>query len=289
MILLSPFLYYLYLKRDPYCPMEGFQDAPLVSGEAFKNQCKYNLDDRYPIIPYDSSLKEGDRVFMKVRDIPLFLQSPPSVKITAIIGNNDETFDDDMMVRLKPYIMGVYAVNCSAHGAKQIPMGFRDDRYTPHKVMVDILNEPSPERDILCLVNFILGTNGSERTKARDSFKGKVWATISDDYMNYNTNKSLDHSDPETMKRRKDYYSMLKRTKFVICPPGAGIDTHRVYETLYFGGTPVIKSSFLDSMYERLGGCWIIKDWSEVTEEECNRRWLQRQAMPRLNVSDWLH
>jgi hypothetical protein len=65
----------------------------------------------------------------------------------------------------------------------------------------------------------------------------------------------------------------LRRTKFVICPFGVGKDTHRVYEALFFGCIPVIKTSFLDPMYDKLGGCWIVNDWSEVTEEECKKRW----------------
>jgi hypothetical protein len=183
-------------------------------------------------------------------------------------------------------------VNSSAFGAKQIPMGFRDDQYTPHRVMIDIRNDASISgtKEILCLVNFILGTNNSERSRAKDAFKDKSWATISEDYLNYNTGKSLNHSDRETKRRRKEYYKTLKRTKFVICPPGAGIDTHRVYESLYFGAIPIIKSSFLDSVYERLGDCWIINDWSEVTEQECERRWNSRGDVTVLfDPSAWMN
>jgi len=57
---------------------------------------------------------------------------------------------------------------------------------------------------------------------------------------------------------------------------------------LYFGAIPIIKSSFLDPMYKRLGGCWIVNDWSEVTEEECNRRWENRGSVKvSFEASDW--
>jgi hypothetical protein len=248
----------------------------LISGATFKSLCKYNLDDRYKIIPYDAKLVEGDRVFMKLSDVQTkFLNSPPSKKITLIIHNSDETFTDELMEKVKPYVTQVYAANCSATGAKQIPLGFRDDQYTPHRVLYDVLNDTSKssKKATLCLVNFNVGTNGGERAAARDNFKGKPWATLSDEYMNLNKGKSLQHSDPEIQKIRAEYYTQLKGTKFVICPPGTGMDTHRVYEALFFGAVPVIKTSFLDPMYERLGGCWIVKDWSEVTEEACNSRW----------------
>ena len=93
---------------------------------------------------------------------------------------------------------------------------------------------------------------------------------------------------PETIQKRLEYYATLKRTKFVVCPPGRGMDTHRVYETLFFGGIPIIKSSFLDPMYKKLGGCWIIHDWSEVTEESCAQRWASRAGPIRIDPSHWL-
>jgi len=261
--------------------MKGGSESTMISGQGFKNLCKYNLDDRYSLKPIDSSLQEGDSVFLKFGDIPAFLASPPSKKVVLVVGNMDETFDDGQMVTVSPYVTKVYSVNSSAKGAIQLPLGFRDDQYTSHKVMTDILNDNSKPgtKEILCLVNFLIDTNGSERSKARDRFNGESWATISDEYMNYNKGKSLNHSGDETKQIRADYYAMLKRTKCVVCPPGTGVDTHRVYETLYFGAIPIIKSSFLDPMYERVGGCWIVNDWSEVTEEECNRRWSNRASV----------
>ena len=270
-------------------PLEGFVSAKqddLVSGQAFHSFCKYNIDNRYSLVPYDTALEEGDYTFVKVRDIPQFIRSPPSKKVTLIVANNDEAFDDHYMDLVRPYTTRVYAVNSSAKDAIQIPMGFRDDQYTPHSVMIQAASRPS-DRNILCLINFIMATNGGERKRALDSFTGKEWATISNDYINYDFGKSLDHSNEETVKKRVEYYELLKRTKFVICPPGRGFDTHRVYESLFFGCIPVIKTSFLDPMYKRLGGCWIVNDWNEVTEEECNRRWKENKNSL-LDVKQWI-
>jgi hypothetical protein len=270
-------------------PNEGFisvKQDELVSGQAFHSLCKYNIDNRYSLVPYDTTLEEGDFTFVKVRDIPQFIVSPPSKKVTLIVANNDETFDDHHMNLVRPYTTVVYAVNSSAKDAIQIPMGFRDDQYTPHSIMVQAAATKS-DRTILCLINFIMATNSGERKHALNSFTGRDWATISNDYIKYDFRKSLEHSNEETIKKRVEYYELLKKTKFVICPPGAGIDTHRVYESLFFGCIPVIKTSFLDPMYKRLGGCWIVNDWDEVTEEECNRRWKETSAAL-LDVKEWI-
>lgn len=292
--------YYLFGIRlhGRYNFYEGFQGGagwgqpPFISGSVFKDLCDYNLDDRYTLVPIDEYIEKGDKVFMKVADIPSFIANPPPVPVTVVISNSDEEFNDALMRQIKPYVTDVYAIGCSAAGAKQIPIGFRDDAYTPHKDLVDILANPeiSGEKTTLCLVNFLVETNGGERQRAVDRFSSEKWATVDKSYLNYGLTKATVFSIPETIQKRLDYYAMLKRTKFVVSPPGRGADTHRVYETLFFGGIPIIKTSFLDPMYKRLGGCWIVNDWSEVTEEECNRRWSAKQDTKiQYDASYWLN
>lgn len=286
LIILYAAVYYFFdiPLRGRYYVWEGFQGGtgwgtpPFISGSVFKDLCDYNLDDRYPLVPIDEDIQRGDKVFMKVNDIPAFVANPPPVPVTVVISNSDEEFNEALMRQIKPYVTDVYAIGCSAAGAKQIPIGFRDDAYTPHKDLVDILANPeiSGEKTTLCLVNFLIETNGGERQRAVDRFSSESWATVDKSYLNYGLAKATVFSIPETIQKRLDYYAMLKKTKFVVCPPGRGADTHRVYETLFFGGIPIIKTSFLDPMYKRLGGCWIVNDWSEVTEEECKQRWIAK-------------
>ena len=54
----------------------------------------------------------------------------------------------------------------------------------------------------------------------------------------------------------------LCRSKFVLCPEGTGIDTHRVYESLYCGATPVVLRNSLSHLYERLPVC-IVDKWTD--------------------------
>jgi hypothetical protein len=46
-----------------------------------------------------------------------------------------------------------------------------------------------------------------------------------------------------------DYISYIQRSKFVICPPGNGPDTHRLWETIASGAIPiVIKDNFIEQL-----------------------------------------
>jgi len=259
-----------------------------ISGEAFKNACKYSLDDRYPLKPIDSNLEENDYVFLKGGDINTFIQSKPSKKVILVVHNTDETFEDTHMDSVRPFINKVYAVNSSAKDAIQIPLGFRDDIYTPHKVLDEVKASSENKRDILCLLNFSIGFDkNNERSIALDTFKQYDWA-IKD--TNNTPGLHLNHKNEEAIRLRREFYTKLTKTKFVICPFGAGKDTHRVYEALFFGAIPIIKSSFLDPMYKLLGECWIVNDWSEVTEDECNRRWNIGVLKPfKLDTVSWLN
>jgi hypothetical protein len=263
----------------------------LVCGNAYKSLCKYNYDDRYDIKAFDDTLQEGDKVFLNLSNIEAFIAKPPDKKVTLFIGNSDTPFDDEKMKSVHKFATKVYAMNCSASTATQIPMGFRDDMYVPHQEMKDVLNgSASSDKKILCLANFLIETSITKRVEAKGYFESKPWVQMNKKYMdNTSLGKSKDFKDPDTKKMRSDYYVTLKQTKFVVCPQGTGMDTHRVYESLFFGCIPIILSSPLDPMYEKLGGCWVVKAWGDVTEESCNAKWAAR-GTPKilLDPAAWL-
>ena len=99
-----------------------------VSGAHFQAQCKWNLDNRYPIRRWSSlfELKTGDSVFLKVSDIPYFLSLRPIRPVSLVVHNSDESFTDQLYTAVRPYITSVSAVNCVTTYAKQIPLGLRD-------------------------------------------------------------------------------------------------------------------------------------------------------------------
>ena len=52
---------------------------------------------------------------------------------------------------------------------------------------------------------------------------------------------------------------------YVLCPRGNGIDTHRLWETLYLGRIPVVKRDSNNKYYEELP-ILFVDSWEEVTE-----------------------
>jgi hypothetical protein len=71
----------------------------------------------------------------------------------------------------------------------------------------------------------------------------------------------------KTVLPKEEYFEKLSKCEFVICPMGVGLDTCKVYETLYSGSTPIVIKNGLEDMYEKFGGILVVDSWDDVTEE----------------------
>ena len=60
------------------------------------------------------------------------------------------------------------------------------------------------------------------------------------------------------------WYETLGDHRLVLCPRGNGLDTHRVWETLYVGRIPVVAASAMDAVFERLPVI-ILGSWDELS------------------------
>jgi hypothetical protein len=66
-------------------------------------------------------------------------------------------------------------------------------------------------------------------------------------------------------KSRISYLNNLRKFSLVPCPEGNGIDTHRLWETLYMGGTPIIiRNNFLPSALDFLPVIQL-NSWDEIS------------------------
>ena len=234
----------------------------MISGYEFYKVCDASIDDRYPI----KTSQNPTLLFLKYGDISSFLKNP--FKVNIVYHNSDESFTNELASILKPYCERIYAVNCVADNVQQIPLGLRDDAYTPHSDLQDILMEPEQPRNIFCYANFLLSTNVQERLKCFQWAQLQSWVTTDLNYIFLDLTSSLNHSSIDITDRRKYYWWTLRQCKFVLCPPGTGLDTHRVYESLMCGAIPIVLKSPISQMQANFGAM-VINSWDELTEETC--------------------
>ena len=75
----------------------------------------------------------------------------------------------------------------------------------------------------------------------------------------------IDVTNPECYNQWKNY-------KFVLSPPGTGIDCHRTWEAISVGCIPIVISSNLNELYEDLP-ILIVNSWDEINEEYLNQQY----------------
>lgn len=68
----------------------------------------------------------------------------------------------------------------------------------------------------------------------------------------------------DDFQSEKRYRSLSSNYKFVACPRGNGIDTHRFWESLYSGSYPVVKESRWSENVSKLGIPFVtVNEWTE--------------------------
>lgn len=73
--------------------------------------------------------------------------------------------------------------------------------------------------------------------------------------------------------RFNHYAQQLSTHKFVLCPDGNGLDTHRTWEALYLGSFPIVERHCFTEEFAKLLPLLIIDDWDQVTEDFLNSKY----------------
>ena len=103
------------------------------------------------------------------------------------------------------------------------------------------------EKENKLLITYIGNTHNS-RNNILDYFKNK-------DFINYANKMTFDK-----------YMEEINKYKFVLCPRGAGTDTHRFWEVLLMGSIPVVEKNGLYDLYNKFP-CIIVNNFNEVTKD----------------------
>jgi hypothetical protein len=235
----------------------------MISGKSFADRCTWIYDSRYrerPFLHWGS--RQGDWIFINGDHLDQFLSirlATPK-RFNIIIHNSDKPLDADRFLRTLPRALHIYAINTTIRHSQltTIPLGFLD-----RDLEILPMIRPSSERHIEIYSNFSRHTNAKARAECLNAFEG----------------------DPRVVRKepsgrtQEEYYDDLCHSKFVLCPEGKGIDTHRIYEALISGATPVVLNSTLNHLYEKLPIC-ILNSWTDP--------FYVPDKQPILDVKEWL-
>lgn len=182
-----------------------------------------------------------------------------------VLGHSDKKTDLIHLRILKAlkinYVLGTNTFNQSGF-SESIPLGLTNDC------------DDSPIHRILGNTNHI--READQAVYAPTDFNGTI-------YLNFNLRNNLAKRKELTLALRNNsnvesdeldlsdagrirYLIKLRSASVVPCPEGNGIDTHRLWETIYMGGTPVIlRNKYLPAVLNELPVIQL-DSWSQLND-----------------------
>jgi len=217
------------------------------------------------------------------------LSNPPKYDFVLVTHNSDgkildftkETrWDSADFNKIPTNLVKWFGQNVGVKNDKifSIPIGLENPKWfvNDKKIQnIEMFSKTENKYKNLLYLNFDVSTNPKERTEPINLFSNKKWVKI---------------TNGKNGKNFLEYIMDIKTHKFVLCPEGNGIDTHRTWETLYLGSIPIEKRNVNNSFYSDLPICFV-DSWDEITEEflyfEYERIKKTKWNMDKLKFSYW--
>ncbi len=234
--------------------------TPYLTGDNIAFLCshrtfKVNGYSSY-FVPFDPlQVREGDSVFVVTNYLDLFFTvyhpkiTQPYVLVT---DNSDFPVPGKFTYFLEEEkILAWFCINPDGTNHSKlypIPLGIRNHGYGLEDVnfMDHVLTCKGSDKSIFLYLNFT--QHNQERKDVMHFLQNKTWSTFASN------------------KTQLEYYKDVAKSKFVISPPGDGLDCWRTWETLLLGAFPIVRHSPLDSLFAKFP-IVIVENWADITED----------------------
>lgn len=183
----------------------------------------------------------------------------PKNRFVIFCSHEDTPIDEH--IKIPSNVLGIHAVNAEYFNEKIHPfpyglqreLGENDNRLSIMKEVIEKDEHIEPTK--LLYINCGIERNSDRNILTR--FEYKDWATCRFDkdskYFPYN--------------KYREFLREIQDHKFMICPPGHGLDCHRNWESLYLHRVPVMKDTpYFRKLMESFPVLFV-KEWSEITPE----------------------
>lgn len=179
---------------------------------------------------------------------------------------NDIPVTEIMFKKLYDQNSTWFAMNCEVIHDKVIPvpLGVTDTSWCDIIGDLDVIIETNKlERNIKNLCYFNCNTKRrdaglKDRLMIQKGFSKRDWVTFG--------------TFERTKSGHKRFIEDIYNHKFVFCPRGNGVDTHRLWMALYLGTIPIVKDHITYRTFKHLPIVFV-NDWREVNEEFLNKKY----------------
>jgi hypothetical protein len=236
----------------------------LKNNQPIKEQnCMVDLiqTNKFSNISDDKSIffSKIDLIFDTIEEI-----KKTNTNCVLIVGNGDLPFTDDILNKIPNNVIKIFAQNnlCSSKKVESLPLGIGNSEpckkgghgefwpdVNEKVVILNSLTKTEKSDEVLVYCNFRDYTNPNHRSKIKEISKTLDYIIVDESDLTYS-----------------EFIDNILRTTCNLCPAGNGLDTHRLWETLYCNRIPITfkvkntrsyswdksKTGIYDDLYEKL-------------------------------------
>ena len=232
---------------------------PYLTGDTFRKFSNHKYDETSR--KKDLKIKRGDVVFVNIQYLREFLTNVNNKNLnteyTVIAHNNDTEVNSSLLQDMKYSNVQIWSQNLNMpeeDNLHVLPIGLENRRFLKNGKMknLNLSRFNTPNKNYLVSSNFNSNTNLEIRYPLEKFFN------------------SINYVD--TQKFSSDQYLQnLASYKFSICPPGNGVDTHRIWESLFVNTVPIIiKNDFSANLTRNRIPCVVLNKWEDFLELDEN-------------------
>ena len=205
--------------------------------------------------------QSGDVVFCKIDAVLFFFERLRLTRkrIVLVTGEGDFSCDTFRQNFLPANVVRWFATNVTASHPRvtAYPLGFGSPRSSVTLSAGEILKGRAAgmPRDLWLYVNFRPDTNPAVRQPVFVDFQNRSKA---DEWITF--------QPPTGHGTNAEFLEALVRHRFVLCPPGNGVDTHRMWEALLAGAVPVVLRSQAMEPFAHLPVLFV-EDFRDITRD----------------------
>ena len=199
----------------------------------------------------------------------------------CVIGHSDYSITD----KISDQFSKVFCTNRETEKINTygLPLGISNytDETPYHKICGNksifvSVNNSAIDKEVLAYINFTVSTYPNDRGLILEKFSKLDWTRVG--------------KTETTESGNRKYLEDIKKSKFVFCPRGNGIDTHRLWESLYMGSIPIVKYENAHHLFKDLP-ILFINDWNQITRDFLNDKYDEISSMDwnfdKLKISYW--
>jgi hypothetical protein len=242
---------------------------PFLSSDGYALRCTESKNKKHDLDYAQKSLSQSgksSKIYLPSAELWKFSRFCFSLGVfprVLILADDDVTLTSEELESLFPTTEKIFATNLLGESdkVKSLPLGLESPSYQSGGNMRNSFKKAkfvSSKREISFLASWNISTFPFERQNLIEIYSR--------------------HPDAECLKMRvprQTFYWLIQKSLFVICPRGNGLDTHRIWESLYLGAIPVVHES---NYFVELKNwpIWIVEDWNipiTLTRQELERKY----------------